>query len=223
MTPPKRKSKIPKDRPFNLIVAGVGGQGILSAARLIAQAAILEQLTVSVGETFGASRRGGTVLSHIRFSNPETYSLTSKKITLAGSLVPHHMVDILIGLEPLEALRAAKYLNPNSHILLNEHLQPPVDVIAKKVTTPSFSEIKSRLIKLSSKLWTVNAIDLACQAGEIRTANTVMIGALAGLKTTPISQRAFKKALVNQYQIKAIQTINVKAFQLGLQYIRKAH
>ncbi len=216
MTPTTRTPNIPQNRPFNLIVAGVGGQGILLAARLIAQAATLDGLTVSVGETFGASRRGGTVLSHIRLSKPKTKGSSLRKIALAGSLVPLNMADVVIGLEPLEALRAANYLNPKSQVLLNEHLQPPVEVIASKASSPSFSEIKSRLTKLTAKLWTVNAFHLASQAGEVRTANTVMIGALAGLQITPITQNTFETVLQSQFRIKAIQTTNTKAFQLGL-------
>ncbi len=220
MTPSEKKVRIPQDRPFNLIIAGVGGQGILLAARLIAQAAMLEGLTVSVGETFGASRRGGTVLSHIRFRNPKTAPSTTRKTSLTGSLVPHHMVDVLIGLEPLEALRAGEYLNPKSQILLNEHLQPPVDVIAGTVSAPTLKEITTRLSKLSAKLWTVNALQLASKAGEIRTANTVMIGALAGLQVTPISQTSFESALKAQFTLEAIQKVNAKAFQLGVQSIK---
>jgi indolepyruvate ferredoxin oxidoreductase beta subunit len=216
MTSTTRTPTIPRSRPFNLIVAGVGGQGILLAARLIAQAATFDGLTVSVGETFGASRRGGTVLSHIRLSKPKIKGSSLRKIPLTGSPVPLNMVDVVIGLEPLEALRAANYLNPKSQVLLNEHLQPPVEVIASKAVSPSFSKIKARLTKLTAKLWTVNAFDLASQAGEVRTANTVMIGALAALQITPITQTAFETVLQSQFPIKAIQTMNTKAFQLGL-------
>ena len=213
---PKTAPKIPPNRPFNLIVAGVGGQGILLAARLIAQAATLDGFNVSVGETFGASRRGGTVLSHIRLSNPKTKGSSSRKITLTGSLVPRNMADVVIGLEPLEALRAAPYLNPDSQVLLNENLQPPVEVIANKASIPSFTEIRSRLETLTSKLWMVNALHLAGKAGEVRTANIVMIGVLAGLRITPISQTAFEQTLQSQFKIKEIQSTNNKAFQLGL-------
>jgi indolepyruvate ferredoxin oxidoreductase beta subunit len=208
------RQRLPEKRPFNIIAAGVGGQGILLAARLIAQAAMGEGFSVSVGETFGASRRGGTVLSHIRLGNPRTERVTSEKVT--GSLVPHHMVDVMVGLEPLEALRAAPYLNPNSSLILNESLQPPVEVIANKAPAPTFDEIQSRLSKLTSHLWTVDALKLASQAGEIRTINTVMIGALAGLHITPIPPKAFETALKAQFDIKAIRIMNNKAFQLGL-------
>ncbi|MFW9934124.1 MAG: indolepyruvate oxidoreductase subunit beta [Candidatus Thorarchaeota archaeon] len=215
---PRSRVRLPTNRPFNLIVAGVGGQGILLAARVIAQAAIHEGFTVSVGETFGASRRGGTVLSHIRFTNPQKKGVSSRKSTNTGSLVPHYMVDALVGLEPLEALRAAHFLNPDSQVLLNEHLQPPVDVIANKAIVPSFNEIQSRLSNLVSKLWMVDALALASKAGEIRTANMVMIGALAGLQITPISQTAFVASLQTQFEHKDIRTMNQKAFQIGVDF-----
>lgn len=217
---PWRRVKIPTNRPFNIIIAGVGGQGILLAARVIAQAATHDGFTVSLGETFGASRRGGTVLSHIRFTNPKRKRSTLRKSTNTGSLVPHYMADVLIGLEPLEALRAAHFLNPDSQVLLNEHLQSPVDVIANKAIVPSFKEIQSRLSNLVSKLWIIDALALASKAGEIRIENTVMIGALAGLQITPISQTAFETSLQTQFEHKDIRTMNQKAFQIGLNYFR---
>jgi indolepyruvate ferredoxin oxidoreductase beta subunit len=209
------KPQLPDNRPFNILVAGVGGQGILLAARFIAQAATSEGFDVSVGETFGASRRGGTVLSHIRLNTSHENNSTSRKITLIGSLIPHHMADVLIGLEPLETLRAAQYLTPNSQVLLNEHLQPPVDVISNRAIIPSFKEMKSRITQLVSNVWTVNALQLARQAGEIRTANTVMVGALAGLNITPISHTTFESTLQSLFPIKSIQVVNNKAYQIG--------
>lgn len=214
---------LPINRPFNLIIAGVGGQGILLAARIIAEAAHLDGLIVSVGETFGASRRGGTVLSHLRYIKPDPRNLTSQKRTVMGSLVPHCMVDVLMGLEPLEALRAASFLNPKSSILLNQHLRPPIDVIAGKTRSPSFLEIQTRLSGLSERLWTIDAESFASQAGEIRTINSVMIGALAGLGLTHISNKAFEKALAKQFELTTIRTINTKAYRLGFQHFKKTN
>ncbi len=214
---------LPTIRPFNLIIAGVGGQGILLAARIIAKAAHLDGFIVSVGETFGASRRGGTVLSHLRYTKSDHRDSMSQKKTIMGSLVPHFMVDVLIGLEPLEALRAAPFLNPNSSILLNQHQIPPVDVITGKIKSPSFLEIQTRLSGLSEKLWTIDAEYLATQAGEIRTINSVMIGALAGSELTHISNKAFEKALAMQFELATIRAINTKAYKLGFQHSRKTN
>ncbi|MFW9831978.1 MAG: indolepyruvate oxidoreductase subunit beta [Candidatus Thorarchaeota archaeon] len=215
------KIQLPANRPFNLIVAGVGGQGILLAARLIAKAAFLDGLIVSIGETFGASRRGGTVLSHIRFTITHQEKSVSRKIPLTGSLVPCSMADVLVGLEPLETLRAAPYLNPQSVVLLNTQFQPPIDVIANKAKTITFSTIQSRLSNLVAKLWSINALQLAKAAGEIRTVNTIMVGALAGLQITPISQSAFKLAISDQFENETVQKMNVKAYHFGLNYVTK--
>lgn len=200
-------------------MAGVGGQGILRAARLIAGAAHHQELMVSIGETFGASRRGGPVVSHIRLS--QFSSSAGSKTLLTGALVPHHMADVLVGLEPLETLRAAQFLNPDSVVLLNTHFHPPVDVIANKSTAPLLPTIQSRLQSLSTQLWAVDTVKLAQQAGEIRTANTVMIGVLAGLQLTPINKKSFYHAVSTQFTQPLIQTLNQKAFKLGLQYSKK--
>ncbi len=203
--------------PYNLIVAGVGGQGILRAARLIADAAHKNGFAVSVGETFGASRRGGPVLSHIRLlSIKDVHSLIKAPIP-TGPLVPHHKVDVLMGLEPLEALRASTFLQPESYVLLNTQIHLPIDVIAQQAIAPSFSSIEKRLQKLCKKLWSINAVDLAKTAGEERTVNTVMVGVLAGLGITPITNKAFQYALSTQFTDSMVFKTNLKAYELGYQ------
>lgn len=209
---------MPDNRPFNLIITGVGGQGILRAAHLVSYAAHYQGLTVTVGETFGASRRGGTVISHIRLTTPQSTSNNSKASTPSGALVPSHMADVIIGLEPIETLRAAQFLQPKTRVLLNTHQQLPIDVLAGKATAPQISTIKARLSGLCSNLWTVNAVELAQQAGDIKAANTVMVGILAGLNITPIKQDAFEKAIKAQFVDSSVFSINEKAFKLGVQY-----
>ena len=217
------KDPLPQIRPFNVMVAGVGGQGILFAARLIAIAALRQGFRVSVGETFGASRRGGPVLSHIRLTPFRPSSMATPRSILSGSLIPHHQADLLIGLEPLESLRAASYINPKSIVLLNEHLQPPVNVLANQKPVPTFSTIRQRFTSLVDQLHTVNAHQLAQQAGEIRTTNTVMLGALARLELTPITATTFEAAIADQFTNKKVRTINLKAYQLGFQHFNADH
>jgi indolepyruvate ferredoxin oxidoreductase beta subunit len=215
---PKSKGALPPNRPLNVLVAGVGGQGILLTARLIAVSAMKNGLRVSVGETFGASRRGGPVLSHIRLSPFETSSAATPHSFLSGSLIPHHQADLLVGLEPMESLRAASYLNPNSVVLLNEHLQPPVNVLANQETVPTFLTIRQRFTSLVGQIHTVNALTLAQRAGEIRTTNTVMLGALARLELTPVPASVFEDAINEQFTNAKVRAINLKAFQFGFQY-----
>ncbi|MDO8056737.1 MAG: indolepyruvate oxidoreductase subunit beta [Candidatus Hermodarchaeota archaeon] len=211
---------LPLNRPLNILVAGVGGQGILLTARIIATAAMNHGLRVSVGETFGASRRGGPVLSHIRCSHLETSTVTNQQSHLTGSLIPLNQADVLVGLEPLESLRAAPYLNPSSRVLLNEQVQPPVNVLANQNAVPTFSIIHQRFSTLVKQLFTVNVLHLAEQAGEIRTTNTVMLGALARLELTPIPASAFEAAIADYFTNATIRAINLKAYQLGFQYFK---
>jgi len=211
---------MPKSRPFNIIVAGVGGQGILRAARIVSDAAHYQGLSVTIGETFGASRRGGTVLSHIRLTSLQPASRNIGSMIPSGALVPLYMADVIIGLEPLETLRAANYLHQKTRVVLNTQLQLPIDVLAGKTTSPQISIIKNRLASLCSYFWTVNAIELAQKAGDIRTANTAMVGVLAGLEITPIKRESFREAIKGQFLVPTIQSTNEKAFLLGIKYGR---
>lgn len=137
---------------------------------------------------------------------------------LAGPLVPRNMADVLLGLEPLEALRAAPYLNPATCALLNTHAQFPVDVIAGKAEYPALSSVEARIRSLCAKLWAVDAIDLAHKAGELRTANTVMVGVLAGLDLTPIQHAAFEEVITAQFSDPTIRTVNRTAYRLGVEH-----
>ena len=211
------ETMLPSNRPFNVMVAGVGGQGILLAARIIAVAAMKHGLRVSVGETFGASRRGGPVLSHIRLSSFKTSAAANQQALLNGSLIPLYQTDILVGLEPLESLRAAIYLNPTSRVLLNEQVQPPVNVLASQDGVLTFNTIRQRFSNLVKQLHTVNALHLAQQAGEIRASNIVMLGALAQLGLTPIPASTFKAAITEHFTNDKIRSINLKAYELGFQ------
>lgn len=212
------KTALPPRRPFNIVVAGVGGQGILRAASLIAGAAHQQGFDVSVGETFGASRRGGTVLTHIRLGPIRSEESVARVGTLAGPLVPRNMADVLLGLEPLELLRAATFLNPATQVLLNAHAQLPVDVIAGKAEYPPPSTIEARIRSLCAHLWSVDAIELAQQTGEVRTANTVMVGVLAGLQLTLIEHAAFEQVIAMQFTEPAVCAANRTAFRLGVEH-----
>ena len=182
------------------------------AARLIATAAHTQGLTVTVGETFGAPRRGGTVHSHIRLHPAE------EDPEILSPLIPLHRAHLLLGLEPLEALRAAQYLNPQSILLMNTHPHPTAPILAGISSYPPLSTIEGRLRPLCTSLISLDAHSLAIQAGDPRTSNTVMIGLLAGLNLTPITRRAFQKALTTIFPDPRIRTVNQTAFKLGIKH-----
>jgi indolepyruvate ferredoxin oxidoreductase beta subunit len=122
--------------PFNILVAGVGGQGNLVCGRVLAEAAVRQGLRPVVGDTFGASRRGGSVLTHLRLGTRDW-----------APLIPQGEVDILLGLEPMEALRAGiEYAGkrtvalvsltkiPTANVSSGEKEYPPLEKIAASLT-----------------------------------------------------------------------------------------
>lgn len=173
--------------PYNLIIAGVGGQGNILASGLVGLAATAAGYRVVVGETYGASQRGGSVMSHLRFSRQKEY----------GPLVPYGQADLIIAFEPLEALRvASKYANPETVVIANTTPVYPVSVTLNEADYPETENILSAINSLVKELYILDATALARAAGDPRVQNMVMVNALASYRHQPIERRYFKKALV---------------------------
>jgi indolepyruvate ferredoxin oxidoreductase beta subunit len=164
--------------PFNLVVCGVGGQGNILISRLIGRILSAQGYTVSVGETFGAAQRGGSVFSSLRISKKHLHS----------PLIPKGQANIILSLEPMEALRQMKFLgNSEVMVLSNTKIVQPADVLAGKVTYPDLAELESAITALSGRAWFVPATDIALDLGYAIVSNIIMLGALVGTKTMPIS------------------------------------
>ena len=113
------KKHLPKD-PMNVIITGVGGQGNVLASRVLAGMLVNDGYCVTIGETFGMSQRGGSVMSHLRISQK----------SIMSPQIPQGRADIIIALEPVEALRVLiKYGNPNVVVLANSRVVYPIGVI----------------------------------------------------------------------------------------------
>ncbi|MEM3754150.1 MAG: indolepyruvate oxidoreductase subunit beta [Candidatus Bathyarchaeia archaeon] len=199
-----------KVKEFNIIIAGVGGQGSVLASRMIADAAIMEGYKVRVGETFGAAQRGGAVASHIRIGTK-----------VYGPLVPEDGLNALIGLEPLEALRVSvKYLSPKAVAIVNTRKWFPVDVNVGRAKYPSLEEIEDSLKKLCNKVIMIDATKIAEEAGSARSLNVVMLGNLAATVELPFSIESLKKAIKERVP-KGTEELNLKAFELGYEALKK--
>lgn len=195
---------------LNLIVAGVGGQGSILASHIVAMAAIKETLNARVGETFGAAMRGGAVASHVRIGEE-----------VQSPLVPRDGADIVLAMEPLEGLRnVTDYLKKGGFLLTNVHPWLPVDVNIGRAEYPSKEAIKGAVEKLGGKMVEIDATALAQKAGNIRTTNTVMLGALAATGKLPFSADVLKEAVKENVPPKTVE-VNVKAFELGLGALKK--
>lgn len=202
--------KTDKD-PYNFIIAGVGGQGNVLASQLIGQVFIGKGYFVTIGETYGASQRGGAVMSHIRIS----------KRRQPSPLIPKGKADILMALEPVEAIRVLiPYGSPDVVALVNTRPLYPVDVTAGEATYPEMEEIKRTLEDLSSKVYFIDATERAVQMGLPILGNMIMIGALIELELLPFSYEDFCDVLSINFDKKGLD-LNIQAIEEGRKTVHR--
>ncbi|MBE0479842.1 MAG: indolepyruvate oxidoreductase subunit beta [Dehalococcoidia bacterium] len=171
-----------KKDPLNLIITGVGGQGNVLASQIVATAGIKAGLYVTVGETYGASQRGGPVMSHVRFSQKAQPS----------PLIPEGQADVVVGLEPAEALRViADFGNPSTRVIVNPRPVYPIWVLSGQAKYPPVEEIVETLAGLVEKVDVVQASENQAGMG----ANMILLGALAGSGIVPVSAEYFEEAI----------------------------
>jgi len=197
-------------KEFNVLIAGVGGQGVILMSELLAKAAIGDGLNVRGSEMLGMAIRGGSVVSSIRMGS-EVY----------GPLIPMGKCNILIGMEPAEALRNISCLSPSSLVIVNTKMIIPVTVTLSESKYPTLDEILEKLNRISSKVITLDANQIAEEAGNPITANIVMLGVLSGSGQLPIKIETIKEQLHTRFPAK-VTAVNIKAFDLGYQAYQKA-
>jgi indolepyruvate ferredoxin oxidoreductase beta subunit len=190
-------------KELNIIIAGVGGQGVVLMSEILGNAAVRDGLKVRGSEVLGMAQRGGSVFSNIRFGE-EVYS----PMTTDGKC------DILVALEPSEALRNIQYLNRNSIVIMNLRKVVPATVSMGKSTYPEIDQIKTKLESVASRVVAMDAVELAEKAGNRQAVNVVMLGAMFGCGKMPINLETVKAAILERVPAKAADA-NLKAFELG--------
>lgn len=201
--------QLPRD-PFNLIITGVGGQGNVMASRVLSGMLVERGLTVTIGETFGASQRGGSVMSHVRASAEGTWS----------PQIPKGKADVVVALEPAEAVRVlAVYGHPGVIVLSNTRPVYPIGVITGELSYPSLDEIRASLEELSARLRMIDATDAAIRLGNPILANIVMIGALAGSGVLPLTLEDFRAVMGRTLSGEKLE-VNLKAFAEGMDAVK---
>jgi indolepyruvate ferredoxin oxidoreductase beta subunit len=202
------KKTVVKD-PTNIIITGVGGQGNVMASRVLAGMLVNEGFVVTIGETFGMSQRGGSVMSHLRVSSTSVFS----------PQIPRGGADMIIALEPVEALRVlVQYGNPDVAVLANSRMVYPMGVITGEFAYPTIEDVQSMLEKVSAKHWIIDATSVAVELGNPVLSNIVMIGALAGTSLLPIDRRAFEKEIAKNLSADK-RAVNLAAFDAGMKMI----
>ena len=190
--------------PLNLIIAGVGGQGNVMISLLIGKAFIREGYFVTIGETYGASQRSGSVMSHLRISRETEYS----------PFIPNGRADIILGMEPVETLRILQQFgNSDVVTIANSRL-----IHAAGMEYPSLDKIVEAIEGLSAKSWLINATDEAMKLGDPIFANMILIGALVGSGILPTDKKSMELVLRESFPAEKLET-NMVAFNKGMELV----
>jgi indolepyruvate ferredoxin oxidoreductase beta subunit len=204
------KIQLIKD-PYNIIITGVGGQGNVFGSRVLSNMLVHKGYYVTIGETFGASQRGGSVMSHVRVSAKSTWS----------PQIPKGKAHLIVALEPVEAIRVLMiYGNQEIKVLANTRPIYPVGVIAGEMDYPPIEAIKATLAELSSFPLLLDATDEAIKLGNSILANIVLIGAASRILELPIGREDFKEVILNTLPTSKLD-VNLKAFDMGAKMIRQ--
>ena len=185
----------------DIILAGVGGQGILTIASILGQAALNENHFLKQAETHGMSQRGGAVVSHLRISDDE----------IASDLISEGTADIILSVEPMEALRYLPYLSDSGYIVTNT--TPFLNI----PNYPDLDKIVSE-IKKQPRFIALDAEKIAKEIGNQRSSNMVMLGAASPF--IHIGSSNIEEAIQHTFKKKGdnIVTLNLKAYMAGRQF-----
>ncbi len=187
----------------NILFCGVGGQGIILASEITAMALIKAGLDVKKSEVHGMAQRGGAVVAHMRFGE-KVYS----------PLVELGSADIEVSFELLESLRYLPYLRKDSKVIVNTQRILPLSVATGMEEYPH--DVIGELRKRINNVYPLDAFELARSAGEVKTTNTVLLGALSLF--LPLSEDDFLR-VIEQRVPKRFIDVNIKAFIKGREAI----
>jgi indolepyruvate ferredoxin oxidoreductase beta subunit len=183
---------------FDIVLAGVGGQGVLSMAGLIGRAAVIEGLTAKQSEVHGMAQRGGAVQAHLRLA----------RSAIESDLIPRGSAHLILSLEPIEGLRYLPWLSPDgtlvtsANMLVNIPDYPPADDVLRSVRALPHALL-------------IEAEQLAEAAGDLLAVNTVMVGAASAL--LPLATSSLETAVRQTFARKGERTLaaNLAAFEAG--------
>jgi indolepyruvate ferredoxin oxidoreductase beta subunit len=187
----------------DIIIAGVGGQGIISIAAAIGLAALRNDYQIKQSEVHGMSQRGGSVQSHLRISSVE----------IASDLIPLGKADLIISVEPMESLRYLPYLSKEGWLITS--MNPFINI----PNYPEPSQLLAEVRKVKNHL-EMDADETARKAGSVRSSNIVVLGAASAFIKIPVE--SFELAIREMFGRKGdeIVQVNLRAFASGRELSR---
>lgn len=187
----------------NVVLAGVGGQGVLLLAELMGEAAVLEGLNVRVSEIHGMAQRGGAVVSEVRVGEKAV-----SPTMLEGT------ADAIVGLEPMETLRCIKYANERTLVLVNTAAVKPSGV-SLDLSYPSLERVLDELRLFTENIVATDATRVARSLGNANVLNVVMLGAFAASGRFPVRLESLRNCIKSSVSERFVE-INLKAFDAGV-------
>lgn len=187
----------------NILLCGVGGQGIVLASKLIAQAAMENSLPVMSAETIGMAQKGGSVFSHVRIGS-----------NLSTPMIPKGGADVIIGFEPAEAVRMLPYLKKDGTVIVNSCPTKPVTAMLS-ASSYTGKEMLAYLKKNVERLTVVDCERAASEIGSLKVVNMILLGAAAATGELPISMADIKNCLAKRLKPQLLE-MNYKALEYTL-------
>lgn len=187
----------------NILLCGVGGQGIVLASKLIAQAAMENSLPVMSAETIGMAQKGGSVFSHVRIGSD-----------LSTPMIPKGGADVIIGFEPAEAVRMLPYLKKDGTVIVNSCPTKPVTAMLS-ASSYTGKEMLDYLKKNVERLTIVDCERAASEIGSLKVVNMILLGAAAATGELPISMADIKSCLAKRLKPQLLE-MNYKALEYTL-------
>lgn len=184
---------------YDIIFAGVGGQGVLSMAAVIGRAAVTEGLSARQSEVHGMAQRGGAVSAHLRLADA----------AIASDLIPRGAADLILSLEPVEALRSLDYLAKDGMLVTSSN------AFVNIPDYPDEDDVRKRVRAAAPRALLIDAEGLAREAGDVQASNSVMVGAAS--RALPLSVESLEAALAATFRAKGekVVAVNLAAFRAG--------
>jgi len=194
------------NRMTSIVLTGVGGQGVITAANILGKATAKANINIYVSEVHGMAQRGGTV------------NCTARMGDVSGPLVATGTADVIVSTEPIEALRNIMYANKKTKVITDINPVVPFTVAVGGEEYPNlkdvFREIQSRAI-----LYKIDALKIAKDSGDAITKNIVMLGALAATDVLPFKSDVLLETILENVPAK-YKDINKKAFEGGMKALK---
>ena len=194
---------------YNIYICGVGGQGIIKTSVIIGEAAMNEGYGVVLSEIHGMSQRGGVVSTELKIGDYKS------------SIIEQSQADVILGFEPIEAVRGLKKANKNTKIVFNTH---PIIPSTLNISNQSYPEISRLIATLNDNyehVFPVEGEKLAKDAGSLLSLNMVLLGSAIANDTFPLSKEAVIKSMKNNLNAR-FHDMNLKAIENGYKAVKNS-